>query len=130
MKINLEILRQRAAVMMKSHKRLPKKLLKRKELKKQKEKRDRRKKRIAEGRDTSSEEDSENENENQNNPNDRVLDEKSKQNEGSNDKENNAPPVAKKPKIDIWKKVTVGQIFDSALERYLIRKSERGSRFP
>jgi len=110
--------------------RIEKERLRREELRKQKEKRDRRKKRIAEGRDTSSEEESENENENQNNPNDRVLDEKSKQNEGSNDKENNAPPVAKKPKIDIWKKVTVGQIFDSALERYLIRKSERGSRFP
>ena len=31
----------------------------------------------------------------------------------------------KKPKIDIWNKVTVGDLFEAALERYLIRKQSR-----
>ena len=112
---------------------MEKERLRREGLRKQKEKRERRKKRIAEGRDTSSEEESgsENENEVENNPNSRIQDDKSKQQtEGSNNKENNMPPMAKKAKIDIWKKVTVGQVLEAALERYLIRKSERGSRFP
>lgn len=30
-----------------------------------------------------------------------------------------------KPKIDIWKKRTVGEVFDQALERYYQRKAER-----
>jgi len=33
-----------------------------------------------------------------------------------------------KPKIDIWKKRTVGDVFDAAVERFWIRKAERDSR--
>lgn len=33
-----------------------------------------------------------------------------------------------KPKIDIWKKRTVGEVFDAAVERFWIRKAERDSR--
>lgn len=36
-------------------------------------------------------------------------------------------PVVKKPKIDIWKKRTVGDIFDAALQRYFERKALRES---
>lgn len=35
------------------------------------------------------------------------------------------PVEPPKPKIDIWKKRTVGEIFDQALERYYQRKAER-----
>ena len=31
--------------------------------------------------------------------------------------------IVLKPKIDIWKKRTVGQVFDEALKRYFERKS-------
>ena len=51
-------------------------------------------------------------------------------NQIESNKENSAPSQPKKPKVDIWRKVTVGTVFEDALERYLIRKSERGSRFP
>ena len=54
-------------------------------------------------------------------------------NQIESNKENSAPSQPKKPKkpkVDIWRKVTVGTVYEDALERYLIRKSERGSRFP
>lgn len=35
------------------------------------------------------------------------------------------PEEPPKPKIDIWKKRTVGEVFDQALERYYQRKAER-----
>jgi coiled-coil domain-containing protein 55 len=35
------------------------------------------------------------------------------------------PKEPPKPKIDIWKKRTVGEVFDQALERYYQRKAER-----
>lgn len=35
------------------------------------------------------------------------------------------PTEPPKPKIDIWKKRTVGEVFDQALERYYQRKAER-----
>jgi len=104
----------------------------REELRKQKEKRDRRKKRIAEGRDTSSEEDEESlDGENA----DAAISETNRaanpeSNQIESNKENSAPSQPKKPKVDIWRKVTVGTVYEDALERYLIRKSERGSRFP
>ena len=31
----------------------------------------------------------------------------------------------KKQKVDIWKKVTIGDVFEAALQRYLIRKQSR-----
>jgi coiled-coil domain-containing protein 55 len=34
-------------------------------------------------------------------------------------------PECKKPKIDIWKKRTVGEVFDAALQRYFERKAQR-----
>jgi coiled-coil domain-containing protein 55 len=34
-------------------------------------------------------------------------------------------PESKKPKIDIWKKRTVGEVFDAALQRYFERKAQR-----
>ena len=47
-----------------------------------------------------------------------------------NDVEEATQQLPKKPKIDIWKKVTVGMLFDDALQRYLQRKAERGNNFP
>jgi coiled-coil domain-containing protein 55 len=35
----------------------------------------------------------------------------------------------KKVKPDIWKKVTVGEVFEAALQRYFTRKASR-TRFP
>ncbi|XP_044738784.1 nuclear speckle splicing regulatory protein 1 [Chrysoperla carnea] len=35
------------------------------------------------------------------------------------------PPVIKKQKVDIWKKRTVGDVFDDALQRYYERKNAR-----
>lgn len=37
------------------------------------------------------------------------------------------PPPAKKPKIDIWKKRTVGEVFDDAVKRFYERKALRES---
>ncbi|CAG9770174.1 unnamed protein product [Ceutorhynchus assimilis] len=42
------------------------------------------------------------------------------------DEKNNDNEKPKKPKIDIWKKRTVGEIFDEAVKRYFERKSARG----
>jgi len=106
--------------------RIEKERIRREELRKQKEKRERRKKRIEAGRDTSSEEE---ESENEENPSNISNNGKDSAKTESN-KENSVPSQPKKPKVDIWKKVTVGQVFEDALERYLMRKSERGSRFP
>lgn len=39
--------------------------------------------------------------------------------------EDESPVELPKPKIDIWKKRTVGEAFDQALERYYQRKAER-----
>merc|ERR1719266_157925 len=103
--------------------RMEKDRIRRDELRKQKEKRDRRKRRIAEGRDTSSEEDSESENLVKSQDDTSAT----KDIKIDSNKENNLPT---QPKKDIWKKVTIGSLYDAALERYLIRKSERGSRFP
>ena len=100
--------------------------IRREELRKHKEKRDRRKRRIAEGRDSSSEEESGSENLVKSQGDTSTT----KDIKIDSNKENNLPPYPKKAKKDIWKKVTIGSIFDAALERYLIRKSERGSRFP
>lgn len=102
--------------------RLEKEKARREELKRQKEKRERRKRRIAEGL-SSEEEDSDAEENTQ----------KSVDEQKNDDKENlpvSASPPKKKEKRDIWKKVTVGDKFDEALQRYLMRKAERGSRFP
>merc|ERR1712018_854771 len=90
-------------------------------LRKEKEKRDRRKRRIELGQDTSSDESEVN------------IDDKSNTLESQNLKTKLSPEeskdkktkIVKKPKIDIWKKVTVGDIFEAALERYLIRKQTR-----
>ena len=96
---------------------------KRKELRLQKEKREARKRRIELGLDSSSEEEEEKE------------EEKSKEDDrfkkpemNSNSKDNNEP-VEKAMKLDIWKKITVGKIFDDAVGRFLIRKANR-TQFP
>ena len=110
--------------------RIEKDKLRREELRKQREKRERRKRRIEEGRDTSSESEEDVDvgsvyvvnQEFKNDPDDPRM--KSNQNEESKARK------SKKPKTDIWKKVTVGELFEAALQRYLIRKAERGSRFP
>lgn len=98
----------------------------REELKRQKDKRERRKRRIEEGRDTSSDE--------SDSSADDESGEKDKRTESKDaNKENrveSAPPPPKKEKKDIWKKVTVGEKFDEAFQRFLQRKSERGTRFP
>ncbi len=103
------------------------------ELRRQKIKRDRRKRRIEEGRDTSSEEESDPGSDHEADDSEKNSDDEAK----SGDKENQAKnsdgktsaPKAKKPKRDIWAKVTVGSVFEDAVKRYLIRKSER-SAFP
>lgn len=107
------------------HQRMEKEKARREELKRQKEKRERRKRRIAEGRNSSSEEEDSDDDAKEDT---QMLSEKQK----INDKENlpvvKSPP--KKEKLDIWKKVTIGDKFEEALQRYLMRKAERGSRFP
>ena len=93
-------------------------------LRKEKDKRDRRKRRIELGQDTSSDE-SEVNNDDDTSKVPKLQDIKTKLSpEELNDKK---PKIIKKPKIDIWRKVTVGDIFEAALERYLIRKQTRTS---
>ena len=47
------------------------------------------------------------------------------ENESSNDVDRAKEPV--KPKIDLWAKRTVGQVFDDAVQRYYQRKALKGS---
>merc|ERR1712136_377169 len=91
------------------------------QLRKEKEKRDRRKRRIELGQDTSSDESEVNNGDNQPSAKSNDPDNSKTRDELKDDK----PKVIKKPKIDIWKKVTVGDLFEAALERYLIRKQTR-----
>lgn len=95
-------------------------------LRKQKDKRERRKRRIDEGRDSSSSSD-DSEVEADYDKGDLPASKKSKVLEETKER---AVATKKEPKPDIWKKVTVDQVFDAALLRYLERKAERGSRFP
>ena len=100
------------------------------QLKRQKDKRERRKRRIEEGRDTSSEEEEE-EDSGEDEPSKDSVSERLTTDLSSNEtNKENLPKKSKELKCDIWKKVTVGDIFEAALQRYLIRKAERGSRFP
>ncbi|GLV36831.1 uncharacterized protein CBL_02334 [Carabus blaptoides fortunei] len=46
-----------------------------------------------------------------------------KEDKVSTDDKKDEPVVPKKPKIDIWKKRTVGDVFDEALKRYYERKA-------
>lgn len=48
------------------------------------------------------------------------------QKEGKVKEEVNGEEKPKKPKIDIWKKRTVGTVFDEAVVRYFERKAARG----
>lgn len=48
-----------------------------------------------------------------------------KENLAGNESEEDEQPELKKPKIDIWKKVTVGTAFDEAVRRYYERKAAR-----
>lgn len=87
------------------------------EMKAQKEKRDKLKRKIQKGEESSDEDDSaENE-----------------QKENINNEAKNVQPATlqreKKIKVDVWKKVTVGEVFECALERYFARKASR-TRFP
>ena len=91
------------------------------QLRKEKEKRDRRKRRIELGQDTSSDESEANNDVNQHSP--KLNDQNKTKN--TDELKDDKPKIVKKPKIDIWKKVTVGDLFESALERYLIRKQSR-----
>ena len=99
----------------------------RENLRKQKDKRERRKRRINEGRDSSSSSD-DSEVEADNDKGDLPASKKSKVLEET--KERAAVATKKEAKPDIWKKVTVDQVFDATLLRYLERKAERGTRFP
>jgi coiled-coil domain-containing protein 55 len=81
-------------------------------LRAEKEKRERRKRKIEEGA-TSSEEEEEEKTE--------------KSSKGEENKENK--PREKKIKPDVWTKITVGEVFEAALQRYFVRKAER-TRFP
>jgi coiled-coil domain-containing protein 55 len=108
--------------------RIDKDKLRKDELRQQKEKRDRRKRRIQEGRDTSSEEEEDEEEEEEEEEEDEEDDEevsKKVKTSSVDDKENIEAIKAKQPKRDIWKKRTIGKVFEDTLQRYLIRKSER-----
>jgi len=99
----------------------------REDLKKQREKRERRKRRIEAGEDSSSEDEADTENgdqkpEGQSEPTSLVG--------GDETTKENQQPKFKKPKVDIWQKVTVGQKFEDALERYFQRKSSRPNKWP
>ena len=102
-------------------KRIEKAQQRREELKRQSEKRERRKRRIEQGLD-SSEEEEEDESKGAHTISDK--------NENKENDVEIATQQPKKPKVDIWKKVTVGKLFDDALQRYLQRKAERGNGFP
>ena len=111
--------------------RMEKEETRREKLRKDKDKRERRKRRIEQGQDTSSDE-SDKENSKSNDDERKLTDnESSKQPEKSSvlDISKDIKSI-KKPKIDIWKKITVGDVFEAALERYLIRKQSRTSSWP
>ena len=105
--------------------RIEKEKARKEQLRKDKEKRDKRKRRIELGQDTSSDESE------QEKPNSNIKTSKSDETkdglpETSNITEANENiKSVKKLKVDIWKKVTVGDVFEAALERYLIRKQSR-----
>ncbi len=80
-------------------------------LRAEKEKRERRKRKIEEGATSSEEEEEKTE----------------KSSKGEENKENK--PREKKIKPDVWTKLTVGEVFEAALQRYFVRKAER-TRFP
>ena len=93
--------------------------------KRQREKRERRKRRIEAGEDSSSSEseaEKENQEEAENKDNVSCLKE--------DKKDISKEPKFKKPKVDIWQKVTIGQKFEDAVERYLLRKANRPSQWP
>ena len=106
-------------------KRIEKAEQRREELRKQKEKREKRKRRIEKGLDTSSEEE-EGENMDQKSDGDDENTLKSDSKTLKEDKEN-LIENPKKAKRDIWKKITIGDVYEAALTRYLVRKAERGS---
>lgn len=53
-------------------------------------------------------------------------DEKEQKKEDSKEIKKEEKPAEPKPKIDIWKKRTVGVVFEEALKRYFERKAARG----
>ena len=98
----------------------------RNQLRIEKEKRDKRKRRIEMGQDTSSDE---GDKEDLDMTQDKSITAKTDQHLET-DKANfksfeSDKKSAKKPKVDIWKKVTIGDVFEAALQRYLIRKQSR-----
>jgi len=90
------------------------------QLRKEKDKRERRKRRIEQGRDTSSDDSDANNEDESSKP---KLKDQNK--DPNHDIIKEEKTIIKKPKIDIWKKVTVGDVFEAALERYLMRKQNR-----
>lgn len=58
-------------------------------------------------------------------PDDKALAELKVPEDIKKDVKNPEPPKEKKPKIDIWKKRTVGEKFDEAVKRYYERKAQR-----
>ena len=110
------------------HQRIEKEERRRQQLKKDKERRDRRKRRIELGEDSSSNEsDKANSYHSDTTGNEMKLPEKKSETLGnpSSLERNEGVKEVKKPKTDIWKKVTVGDVFEAALQRYLIRKASR-----
>jgi len=107
-------------------KRIEKAQQRREELRKQKEKREKRKRRIEKGLDTSSDEEEDNVNQKSDG------DDNTSKSDSKTLKEDKEILIEKpkKAKKDIWKKITIGDVYDAALQRYLIRKAERGSLSP
>lgn len=92
----------------------------------EKEKRDKRKRRIEMGQDTSSDEtDKEDLDMTQDKSIIAKTDKRLETDETNCESVESDKKSVKKQKVDIWKKVTIGDVFEAALQRYLIRKQSR-----
>merc|ERR1711997_825398 len=98
----------------------------RNQLRIEKEKRDKRKRRIEMGRDTSSDEsDKEDLDVTQEKSITAKTDQRLETDKANSKSFESDKKSVKKQKVDIWKKVTIGDVFEAALQRYLIRKELR-----
>ena len=98
----------------------------RNQLRIEKEKRDKRKRRIEMGQDTSSDEsDKADLDMTQDKSITAKIDQRLETDKANSKSFESDTKSVKKQKVDIWKKVTIGDVFEAALQRYLIRKELR-----
>ena len=95
----------------------------RQKMREDKERRERRKRRIERGEESSSDEEDEGK------ENEKVDKKSGKDKKSSGETADDDKPRPRKIKKDVWKKVTVGDVFDEAVAKYFRRKAER-SGFP